>query len=312
MDAVQRQLIGLLNAQDWTSGSALAQTLGLSREAISKRIRRLGEWGVEVDTQAGRGYRLRAPLELLDAESIRSGLRLPCPVSVLDSIESSNSWAMAQAASPLLCLAEHQSAGRGRRGRSWQSPFGLNLYLSLRWELLRAPEKLPALSLALGIRLAECLNAMEVPARIKWPNDLYLHGRKFAGLLIEQRSEAHGPCTLVIGLGMNVNMRDETGIDQAWTSLAREGYPRSRQQLAIELGNALIDELSGLSNARLAQTLDRFDSLDAFAGREVCIDDGRHQTTGRSLGIDDWGRILLQTPTGHRSFSVGDVSLRAR
>lgn len=311
MDATQRALIQALSQDGWQSGAALTEQLQLSREAISKRVRKLRDWGIEIETRSGRGYRLPHPLELLDQQRIANGLSHPCELIIEDSTASTNDTAGLQSSAPCLCLAEHQSAGRGRRGRQWQSPYAQNLYLSLRWQLQHWPEKLPSLSLALGIALAERFQSLAVPARLKWPNDLYLNGRKFGGLLIEQRSEANGPCTLIVGLGINVGMR-EAEIDQAWTSLALEGHALSRNELAVALANTLIDELAQLSNTRLESRLQSFDRFDAFTGQAIQLDDGHQHWSGISRGIDDWGRIRIETTSGLQAFSVGDVSLRSQ
>ncbi len=311
LDDIQLALIRRLALGDWVSGTALAEQLGLSREAISRRVRRLADFGLAPERRSGRGYRLEQPLELLDAGRIAAGLVRPMPVQVLGTTDSTNARVAAQAQAPLLCLAEHQSAGRGRRGRSWASPFGQNLYLSLGWELPHWPEKLSALGLVLGVVLAETLRELGVPAQLKWPNDLYLNGRKLGGLLIEQRGEAQGACQLVIGLGLNIAMREQAGIDQAWTSLAREQLPHSRNALAIALGNALCAVLDGLDNRRISEVLSRFDALDLYHGQPVSIREGASEIRGRAVGLDDWGRLQLQTDSGLQRFSVGDVSLRS-
>ncbi len=311
LDEIQLDLIRRLAPGDWVSGAELAGELGLSREAISRRIRRLDDFGLDVARRSGRGYRLGRALELLDARQIVSGLDRPVPVEVLGTTDSTNAWVAARPRAPLLCLAEHQSAGRGRRGRSWSSPFGQNLYLSLGWELPQWPEKLSALGLVLGVVLAEALRERGVPAQLKWPNDLYLNGRKCGGLLIEQRGEAQGACQLVIGLGLNVAMRAQTDIDQPWTSLAREGFTHSRNALAIALTNAMSTTLDGLDNARISGTLARFQELDLYHGQPVSLQEGATLIRGRSAGLDDWGRLQLETDAGLQHYSVGDVSLRS-
>lgn len=311
LDDIQIALIRRLAPGDWVSGAALAEQLGLSREAISRRVRRLDDLGLVLQRRSGRGYRLDQPLELLDAGRIAAGLNTALRVQVLGTTDSTNAQVAARGGSPILCLAEHQSAGRGRRGRSWASPFGQNLYLSLGWELPHWPEKLSALGLVLGVVLAEALRELGAPVQLKWPNDLYLNGRKLGGLLIEQRGEAQGACQLVIGLGLNVAMREQPGIDQAWTSLALESLPRSRNALAIALGNALCMALDGLDNHRISEVLKRFEALDLYHGQPVSLREGDSEIRGLAAGLDDWGRLQLQTDSGLQRFSVGDVSLRS-
>lgn len=310
LDTTQQELIAALSTGEWISGSTLAQRLALSREAVSKRVQKLAGLGLRIEAQSGRGYKLEAPLDLLDARGIAGQLIQPCPVTVLPSVDSTNRWAAAQDAAPCLCLTEHQSLGRGRRGRHWHSPYGQNLYLSLRWTLPHWPEKLPALSLALGVALAQTLRELAVPAQLKWPNDLYLGGRKFGGMLIEQAGEAGGPCTLVIGLGLNVAMRDAQAIDQSWTSLALQGYPVERNALAIALCNCLLTEMTQFSSARLTARLQEFSRFDLFHGQQVKLLDGDELIHGQALGLDEWGRLRLRCESGIRHFSVGDLSLR--
>ena len=311
-DPTQLNLIRLLAPGEWVSGTTISTQLQLSREAISKRMRKLAELDLQIEKLSGRGYRLNPPLELLDPQQLGNGLGGELPVTVLPTTESTNAWLRQCPDRRHLCLAEHQSAGRGRRGRQWQSPFGQNLYLSLRWELPRWPDRLPALGLCLGVHLAENLQEMGIGARLKWPNDLYLGGRKFAGLLIEQQGEAQGPCSLIIGLGVNVAMRQQAAIDQAWTSLSLEGHAVSRNTLAIRLANAISSVLETLNDHSIAASLQRFEALDLYHDREVCISEADTQVCGRSRGLDEWGRLRLQTTSGLQLFSVGDVSLRPR
>ena len=309
IDPPQLALIRLLADGQRHSGSELAAPLGISREAVSKRVRRLGELGLEVDARSGQGYQLDSPLELLDADALRAALPEHCAIQVLDSTPSTNAWLATQTQAPYLCLAEHQSAGRGRRGRNWASPFAQNLYLSLRYVLPRWPERLPALSLVLGVALAETLHELGVPVQLKWPNDMYLEGRKCGGMLIEQTGEAAGPCTLIVGLGLNVAMR-QASIDQAWTSLALAGVPMSRQLLATRLSNCLLQELEQLDEARIKARLQNFARFDIFHQRAVWLDEAGQRCEGVAEGLDDWGRLRLRTAGGLRLISAGDLSLR--
>ncbi|MGJ8669478.1 MAG: biotin--[acetyl-CoA-carboxylase] ligase [Oceanococcus sp.] len=314
IDQTSLELIRCLTEAEWISGTQLAHHLGVSREAVSKRMRKLDELQLVVEKQAGRGYRLQQTVELLKhselAKALDAWLAADC-LTVLSSTASTNRW-LTEHPEIRLCFAEHQSEGRGRRGRVWHSPFGQNLYLSLKVDLINWPDKLPALGLALGValcqRFAEELN---IPLQLKWPNDLYLNSRKCGGMLIEQRGEAQGPCQLIIGLGMNALM-NEADIDQQWTSLSREGYPVSRHDAAICASKCLLEETQNLSNDRLEQRLASFSKFDVFRDQQVCILGASDSIEGRSLGIDEWGRLRLQTTAGMKSFSVGDVSLRPK
>lgn len=311
LDATQLALIDALAGGDQVSGAQLAERLSLSREAISKRIARLAEFGLEIRSSAGHGYQLSQPLERLDAAALQAALSGHCAVSVLPTTASTNAWLRDQAGGTHLCLAEHQSAGRGRRGRRWHSPFGRNLYLSLRQELTHWPARLGALPLVIGVALAEYFDSLGVPLQLKWPNDLYLEGRKLGGLLIEQGGEAHGPCRLVVGLGINHSMAPDTRLDQPWISLTAAGHALSRNALAAGLAHCLLDTLAELDDAQIGARLERFARFDLFRDQAVHLHQEDGVREGVARGIDAAGRLQLETPHGVVAVSVGDVSLRA-
>lgn len=311
LDPTQLLLIRELASGERVSGAQLAAVAGISREAISKRIQRLADFGLTVDSQAGLGYQLSPALDLLDPRWLQRQLTPRCAVTVLPTVDSTNAWLSEQAQVPHLCLAEHQSAGRGRRGRRWHSPFGCNLYLSLRWDCPQWPERLAALSLVVGVALATHLRDQGIAIDLKWPNDLYLGGRKLGGLLIEQSGEAGGPCRLVIGLGINLAMGTEVTLDQAWTSLAQHGHHPARNTLALGVARALITELEALSDSRISARLEQFADFDIFDGQPVQILQGPAPLSGIARGIDQWGRLQVDNDQGRHHISAGDVSLRA-
>src|SRR5690606_35740726 len=218
------------------SGAALAQAAGQTRAAIWKHVRALRAGGVAISVRPRRGYALDRPMELLDADAIAARLD-PAQRGALASLEVA--WSLDSTNSELLrrqtpetgaavLLAERQSGGRGRRGRSWASPLAANIYLSLPRRFGGGLARLPGLSLVAGVASAEALHALGFGAvRLKWPNDLVVadpgHGlRKLGGLLVEGGGEAGGPARAVIGLGLNVAMPDGTAADigQPWTDLA--------------------------------------------------------------------------------------------
>ena len=171
------------------SGQARADELGISRAGVWKRLNRLGEQlQLEIQAVPGRGYRLAEPLELLDREQILCVLEPKVAGALSDlhlhqRIGSTNSWLMEQAAagaaSGSVCLAEQQTEGRGRRGRTWASPFGANIYLSLLWRFSQAPAQLSGLSLAAGLAVLRALQRQGVQGPgLKWPNDLLWNGRR--------------------------------------------------------------------------------------------------------------------------------------
>jgi BirA family biotin operon repressor/biotin-[acetyl-CoA-carboxylase] ligase len=316
-----RALLTLLADGRFHSGEELGRALGVSRAAVWKSIQVLPLQGVTIDAVQGRGYRLREPLELLDPSAIAAAVdpalrRELGPVEVLFEVDSTNRRLMTQAAGAVqgsTCLAETQSAGRGRRGRPWLSPFGANLYLSMLWRFSEGPARLSGLSLAVGVACVRALARLGARGvQLKWPNDLLWDGRKLAGILLEVAGESNGPCHVVVGIGVNLRMPHGADIDQPWADL-REIAPDVSRNV---LGGALIEEL-----ARVMREFEigGFEALrsewlanDAFAGRPVTLHLPSGPISGVARGVDAGGHLLLETATGIQRFASGEVSLRAR
>lgn len=305
----------------WHSGEALAQDAGITRAALSKRVQRLLEWGLEIETQPGRGCRLVHPLELLDADVIRGRLgadaRTQLRLQVLPATDSTNTQLMNApgANDPQALLAEYQSGGRGRHGRSWHSPFGTNLYLSLAWTFDAWPAALTALPLATGVATAQALAPLELPGlRLKWPNDLWHGESKLGGILIEQRGETGGPCRVVIGLGLNVAMRTATSAEIAhpWTSLAEAlGKAPSRNALAAAILEQWLAMLARFATDGFAPFEPGFRSLDVMRGRSVVVQLPGGECRGIARGVDESGALLVDANGERRRILSGEVALRA-
>ena len=312
-------LVDALASGEWQSGEALATASGLTRAGLAKRIAHLRDWGLHIESKFGQGYRLAKPLERLDLERLRNVVPADLRLDVAPLVDSTNRVLMDAdpAVDPQALLAEFQSAGRGRRGREWQSPFGANLYLSIAWTYPLWPPQLPALSLAVGVVCARALDAAGVDGvRLKWPNDLLVDGRKIGGILIEQRGESGDLCRVVVGVGINVAMHKSQagGIDQPWITvdealaLAGRG-PASRNQLAGDLLHGLHECLARYTVKGFSPYREEWLALDAMRGREVHVP-GDALLRGAGRGIDESGAFLIETRNGMRSVHAGDVSLR--
>ena len=304
---------------EWHSGEVLAEGFGITRAGLAKRLGHLREWGLVVETRSGLGYRLAQALEPLVPEQLQAIAGHRLDIQVLPSVDSTNRL-LAEASpdqDPQALLAEYQSAGRGRRGRRWQSPFGANLYLSLAWNWNLWPKQLPALSLVVGVVCARTLQGLGLDSiRLKWPNDLWVAQKKLGGILIEQTGEVGGACRVIIGIGINVSMRDEQAaeVDQAWTSVDAEltalGKARiSRNALAGHLLRNLQQALDGFGDEGFAPWQEAWQALDALEGQPVTVpDDPTLQGLGRGLDAD--GAYRIETAQGLRRVHAGDVSLR--
>jgi BirA family transcriptional regulator, biotin operon repressor / biotin---[acetyl-CoA-carboxylase] ligase len=306
------------------SGDALAQGAGLTRAAMWKRIEGLREAGVEIDAQAGRGYALRHPLELLQAEAIvdalppfvRAGL---ASLEIVWSLDSTNSEMLRRQPpghGAAALIAERQTGGRGRRGKTWASPLAAHLYLSLSRQFSGGLARLGGLSLVAGVAAAEALHESGYPGvRLKWPNDLVVEGRKLGGLLVEGGGEHAGPVRAVVGLGLNVRMPENMArtLDQPWTDLAAlTGLLPSRNALAAGLLAHLVPALDQFDAEGLEPFLARYAAFDALTGREVLVQLAGTAQAGTAVGIAEDGALRVRVDGQERVFHAGEVSVRAQ
>jgi BirA family transcriptional regulator, biotin operon repressor / biotin---[acetyl-CoA-carboxylase] ligase len=321
------ELLRALAPGDPVSGEALGRVLGTSRAAVWKAVRRLAGLGLDIESLHGRGYRLDQPLTLLDADVIMRALpaAVAARVGILEVLAETDSTNARVLAADLpvgklaVCLAEYQSAGRGRRGRRWLAPPASGICLSVGGRLPAAPSDYAALPPAVGVASAATLEALGATRiGLKWPNDLLLDGGKLGGILIELRGEAQGPATIAVGLGLNVRLgaaaraeiRAAGGLPPAELAAAMAAAP-DRNLLAAALVAAIAGCLdrapAGLGDAVLAEWRQR----DALWGRAVRIDDAGAPLSGLARGIDPSGALLLDTADGtRRRVTAGEVSLR--
>ena len=314
------QLLKLLSDGQFHSGQELASRLGVSRTAVWKQIQKLKGLGLEVEVVRGRGYRLKRPLCLLDAGKIRKHQRHEVPhLEVLTAVDSTNRYLLDRAdrlPKGSAALAEYQSAGRGRFGRRWVSPFGANLYLSLLWRFWGI-ERTAGLSLAVGVAALRALEDLGISGiGLKWPNDLLFRGRKLGGILTEARGEAHGTATVVIGIGINVSMPPEAAreIDQPWTDLREvTGTILDRNLLATALIDRLLPAAERFEDSGFGPFREDYRRRCVILGRPVWVVEGERRFPARALDIDEIGELVVELPEGRiRKVSGGEVGLRGR
>lgn len=305
------------------SGADLAAELGVSRAAIWNHVQRLREEGVDIEATPGHGYRLGAAYELLDGARIRddlaaAGARGITKVGCELLVDSTNERLLeAQGTRDIhgeVMFAEYQTAGRGRRGDRWLSPPGAGLCFSLGWRFDAPPATFSALSLVVGVALAETLRASGLgDVRLKWPNDLQHDGHKLAGILIEMRAEAGGPSVAVIGIGLNVSLSAaaHARIDQPSGDIATlSGRPVSRNALAVSVLAALDDALATFEREGFAPFRARWTAADALADAPVSLDLGSRSVSGIARGVDDHGALLLDVDGRREAFVSGHVARR--
>jgi len=318
-------LLPLLASGEFRSGQALAAALGVSRTAVWKQLNALADHGLEIESVKGRGYRIPGGIDLLDEAVVRAALspqatHLLSSLQLLETIDSTNAEALRQVAAGagagLVCTAEQQRAGRGRRGRTWVSPFARNLYLSVVWQYHQGAAALEGLSLAVGVAVARALAANRLPpVQLKWPNDVVYRGAKLGGVLLEMAGDAAGTCHVIVGVGLNVAMPGTaaTGIDQTWTDLEimSGGVRPGRNILLAALLNELLPLLANFEREGFGPWRDEWLALDAFAGEPVVLHTGAQAVAGTARGVDTRGALQLETAAdGIQSIYGGEISLR--
>ncbi len=312
------------NQGKYLSGEAMSRALGISRAAVWKAIAALRQEGYEIDSAPNRGYRLdAAPDRVREGELAGplAGCRIGSELLCLDTIDSTNTEckrrAMAGAPEGLVIIADEQTGGRGRLGRSFQSPKGKGLYLTA---LLR-PDLPPqdvadftawaAVAVCDGIE--ECCG---LRPQIKWTNDIVLHGKKLVGILTELglESETNALQYLVTGIGVNVNQTREDfdpELRDMATSLSQElGRPVRRAELAAAIVKALDRAYGGFPDNR-QEYLDKYRADCITPGNQVQLISPVSRQEARALEVDDQFRLVVELPDGTRkALSAGEVSVR--
>ncbi|TFY93957.1 bifunctional biotin--[acetyl-CoA-carboxylase] ligase/biotin operon repressor BirA [Pseudomonas nabeulensis] len=313
-------LLKLLKDGRFHSGEALGAALGVSRSAVWKQLQHLeAELNLPIHKVRGKGYQLASPLVFLSDEAIAlEASSLPWPVRVFDTIDSTNAEALrlvdAGCAAPFLVVAEQQTAGRGRRGRKWVSPFAQNVYYSLVLRIEGGLRQLEGLSLVVGLAVMQALRELGVQgAGLKWPNDVLVADRKIAGILLELVGDPADICHVVIGIGINVNMQKADEVDQQWTSVWLEtGSAVDRNHLVAQLGVQLQGYLERHKESGFAALQGEWEQNHLWQGRAASLIAGASQIDGEVLGVDCQGALRLSVDGVEKIFSGGELSLRLR
>jgi BirA family biotin operon repressor/biotin-[acetyl-CoA-carboxylase] ligase len=303
---MNKNLIKILNDGKYHSGNALGEKLNITRSAVWKFINQLKEYGLAIDVNKTKGYCLQQPLILLNARNIAT----PCPIKIFDSITSTNDYLKTVKKSPFICLAEQQTAGRGRLGRNWYSPFGLNIYLSCLWDFNKDISELSGLTLIVSLAVIKALNFYTKDLKIKWPNDILYKDKKLAGILVEINAETHGNSQAIIGIGLNVNMRCTGTALRAPTSLIDIlKNPQDRNKLTEQLINQLFYYLNKFDKHGIKPFLSEWKKYDYLKNKKIKLIHGQKSIGGEVYGINEQGYLLLKHRNGKVvAYSSGDTS----
>jgi len=304
----------------FVSGERISDELGVSRTAVWKHIRNLRQAGYQIEAIPSRGYQLQQSPDVLMPEAIQSGLEcqlVGSRIISLDEADSTNLQACrlgdVGADDGLVVIADRQSSGKGRMGRQWESPGGVNLYASI---LLRPPVlpfEAPKLTFLAAVAVCRAIkNCTGLQPTVKWPNDILLNGAKVAGLLNEMSSETDQVHYVVLGIGVNLNMRAEqfpADLRYPATSLAI-AYGKAVSRLAFT--RSLLQELDVLYQLYLeegsAPIFTAWAELCELTGKRVQVDCNNLLIEGTMVGLADDGALLVRTSAGKiESIYAGDV-----
>jgi len=318
------ELLAALASGRPVSGTRLAEAAGVTRAAIWKQVEALRARGVPVESHGSAGYSLPWTVEMLDAEHIAAAL-VPVVRNRLGGLEvfweldsTSSELLRRGAAAPDLSIvmAETQTAGRGRRGRSWLSPPGLNLYLSCLKRFEAGMAGLGGLSLAVGVIVMRALDALGIrDAGLKWPNDVLAGGGKLAGILVEVSGEYQGPCAAVIGIGLNLRLtaalREQAGQPVADLAGLCDGEPPSRNRVAAALVSALAEGLVDFERDGFAAFTDDYARYDLLCGQPLALSGAQGDLRGIGAGVDARGALCLRLDDGSvRRIDSAEVTVR--
>ena len=333
MSDTQSKILDILKDGAFHSGEALGEKVGCSRTAVWKHLQKLEALGLVIETTKGTGYRIVGGVDLLDMEAIKGRLTVAARphlsnINIFQTINSTNTYARELAekssASGSVILAEQQTAGRGRRGKNWVSPFAANIYLSIVWDFEQGAQALEGLSLAVGVAVKRALTIHGVQGvKLKWPNDIYVEQKKLGGILLEMIGDPAGHCSVIVGVGLNVTMpaSQANAIDQDWTDVTTELQDQqspgagatvpARNNLAAALISEILPLLSTFQAQGFAAYRDEWQAADAFYGQAAVISTPKQSIAGIVKGVETNGALRLELEGGKiESFIGGELSLR--
>jgi BirA family biotin operon repressor/biotin-[acetyl-CoA-carboxylase] ligase len=313
------EICNILNDLNFHDGTSIGEKLKISRTAVWKWVSKLQSYGIEVTKVKGKGYLLKEPLILLDSKKIRSLLKSKnFTIDIVESIDSTNNYLNNhdKSAIPHICIAEHQTSGRGRFSRNWYSPFGKNIYFSMQYSIKQDISQLGGLSLAIGTIACRAIEkACKLPncLMLKWPNDIMYNGKKLAGVLIEIRAEVNGNCSVIVGVGINVNMPNTSQVNfkHEWASIMQiTGTSQDRNNMCAVLIDKLILGTEQYLITGFKSYMPEWKKRDNLFGKMIQLHDGHEIFKGTAAGVDIHGHLLINLENNmKKAFSAGEATL---
>lgn len=319
---MKAEILKMLRETDgYVSGQELCNKFGVSRTAVWKTINQLKENGYEIEAVQNKGYHLLSAPDIMDQtelESIHATEWAGCEIYYFDSIDSTNTKAkeLAEEGHPsgTLVVADRQTAGKGRRGRSWESPTGIGIFMTLMLKPEINPNHASMLTLVAAMATTRAIRRVTgVPAMIKWPNDIVMNGKKVCGILTEMSAQFDYINHIVIGIGINVHNEDfPEEIAKTASSLYLESGQHIHRASLIE---AFLEEFEDVY-AEYLKTEDmeglqkEYDAMLVNRGRQVRVLDPKEPFEGKAMGITKKGELIVDTWESRKLVSSGEVSVR--
>jgi BirA family biotin operon repressor/biotin-[acetyl-CoA-carboxylase] ligase len=312
------QLLKRLTSASRHSHAALASYFDVCDQELEQWFNELSSQGIAIWSD-GEAVMLTSQIDWLELDRVEQHSDQPFSLELSLETESTSADLQCRAAHQsihqLALTTEYQRAGRGRMGRSWQSPVAQNIALSVGWQFDRAATALEGLSLAIGASLARAVDdAFGVSLKLKWPNDLYLNDRKCGGVLVEVSGDLTQSCTVIVGVGLNLIITEQAGkaIDQPWAALGSE-LPSGVSRSAV-LG-VMLDSLSVVLQSYRVGEFEQWHALyaerDWLFGQHVVIE-GAQTVRGLAAGINKKGALLVHSNGEQVPIFAGEAQLARR
>ena len=310
----------LNNGEDFVSGEALSKKLGISRTAVWKHINVLRQEGYDIESVNKKGYRLiSSPNDLLNPQNIYHNLKTEIigkNIIHLESVDSTNDYLKKignNVQEGTVVISEEQTKGKGRLGRNWQSKSKEGIWMSIILKPEIVPYKAPFITLIAGAAIVKALNGLQVPVKIKWPNDIIINNKKVSGILTELSAEIERVNYVVVGIGMNVkNLYFDKELEEKATSLYKENYYLSR----VELVSQIIYEFEKLyknyiENNNKEETLRICKEYSAVLNKDVYIIKDDKKELVKCIDISNDGNLIVRDSNDTiQEILSGEVSIR--
>ena len=301
------------NSSEYISGEELAHSLGKSRTAVWKAIKSLQADGYRIDAVTNRGYMLDADNDILNAQEIKKSLSFDCRVEYYKTLDSTNNVAKRIIAEGeddiLLVVGEEQTAGRGRQGKSFYSPGGTGIYMSLVVHPMIELQNAVTATTAAAVAVCRAIESLtDKKPMIKWVNDVYLNGKKICGILTEAVTdfETQTVSSIIIGIGINLTTKDFP-CDVQNASCLNADVKRA------ELIGAVANELNRIVNSGYGEFMEYYRAHSLVVGEDIVFIKNGVSTSARAVGIDDFGGLEVELADGtHYTLRSGEITVRKR